>query len=210
MSEVGTYTAAAEAELAVENAALRRLRGAISTTIEFIAKEYRAPALEPEGEWLAPEARPVHAALCAALTSSPGPYCDGIYVASRASVPERAAEWRRLRDQGWPIVATWIDEAGEGETGDFGELWARIQREVTGAAALIVYAEPGDFPLKGALVEVGMALAAGVPVYAVLPGVELEPRSMRPAGSWLAHPGVAIVPNLAGALAAIIARKGGE
>lgn len=134
----------------------------------------------------------------------------GIYVASRASVPERAAEWRRLRDHGWPIVASWIDEAGEGETGDFAELWARIQREVTGAAALIVYAEPGDFPLKGALVEVGMALAAGVPVYAVLPGVVLEPRSMRPAGSWLAHPGVAVVPNLAGALAAIIARKGGE
>lgn len=114
----------------------------------------------------------------------------GIYVASRASVPGRAAMWRRLRGEGWPIVSTWIDEAGEGETGDFGELWARIAREVTGAAGLVLYAEPGDLPLKGALVEVGMALAAGLPVVAILPGVVLEPRSMRPVGSWLAHPNV--------------------
>jgi hypothetical protein len=112
----------------------------------------------------------------------------GIYVASRASLPERGAMWRALRASGVPIVSSWIDEDGEGATDDFGGLWERICREVTGAAALILYAEPGDFPLKGAYIEAGMALAAGVPVYAVLPGVDLEPRSMRPVGSWLMHP----------------------
>lgn len=112
----------------------------------------------------------------------------GIYIASRASLPERAAKWRALRAAGVPIISSWIDEDGEGATGDFCELWARIGREVTCASALILYAEPDDFPLKGALIEVGMALASGVPVIAVLPGVELEPRSMRPVGSWLAHP----------------------
>lgn len=120
----------------------------------------------------------------------------GIYVASRASVLERGAMWRALRAGGVPIAASWIDEDGEGATGDFGELWGRICREVTGATALILYAEPSDFPLKGAYIEVGMALAAGVPVYAVLPGVQLEPRSMRPVGSWLLHPLVEIAPSV--------------
>ena len=124
----------------------------------------------------------------------------GICVASRASVPERGAMWRRLRAEGWPIISTWIDEDGEGETGDFGELWHRIEREVTTASRLVFYAEPDDLPLKGALIEAGMALAAGVPVYAVLPGVQLEPRSMRPVGSWLAHPNVKIVDSIEAAL----------
>ncbi len=96
--------------------------------------------------------------------------------------------WRKLRSCGWPITSTWIDEDGEDQTGDFAELWARIMREVTSSAALVLYDETGDFPLKGALIEVGMALAAGVPVFAVLPGIALAPRSMRPVGSWLAHP----------------------
>lgn len=111
-----------------------------------------------------------------------------VYVASRASIPERVQYWRLLRRLGWPIASTWIDEAGSGETEDLGELWTRIGREVTGSAGLILYVEPADFPLKGALVEVGMALAAGVPVVVVAPGVDVEPRSSRPIGSWMMHP----------------------
>jgi hypothetical protein len=114
----------------------------------------------------------------------------GVYVASRASLPERAAMWRRLRSEGWPIVSTWIDEAGPGETEDMGGLWVRVAREVTGSAGLILYVEPGDFPLKGALVEVGMALAIGRPVVVVAPSVEVDPRSGRPIGSWVRHPRV--------------------
>lgn len=125
----------------------------------------------------------------------------GIYVASRASVPERAAMWRRLRDEGAPIVSTWIDEAGEGETADLSELWERVAREVRSAAALVLYAERDDFPLKGAYIEVGMALALGRPVYVVLPGVELESRSCRPTGSWVRHPTVTICATVEEAMA---------
>jgi hypothetical protein len=113
-----------------------------------------------------------------------------VYVASRASIPERGAMWRALRAEGHNIVSSWIDEDGEGQTADFGDLWERICKEVTTADRLVLYVEPDDFPLKGAFIEVGMALAAGVPVFVVAPGVKIEPRSMRPIGSWMRHQNV--------------------
>ncbi|MBK3780429.1 hypothetical protein G3A43_09340 [Paraburkholderia aspalathi] len=126
----------------------------------------------------------------------------GIYGASRASLPARAAMWRYLRDvEGWAIVSSWIDEAGEGETASFAELWTRIEREVRGAERLVLYVEGTDFPLKGGLVEVGIALSAGVKVFVVAPGVEIEARSCRPVGSWIHHPLVRVVPDMAAALA---------
>lgn len=120
----------------------------------------------------------------------------GYYVASRASIPERSAMWRSFRSDGLPITSTWIDEAGPGETSDFAELWSRITNEVSRSEALIFYAEPDDFPLKGALIEVGIAIGQGIPVLACLPGVELHGRTLRPVGSWLCHPLVTQVPHL--------------
>lgn len=127
----------------------------------------------------------------------------GIYVASRASNPARPAMWRALRAAGWPIVSSWIDEAGEGQTEDFTELWERIGEEIRSSAGLIVYAEPEDFPLKGAYLEAGIALGAGLPVAVVLPGVQLEPRTDRPMGSWIRHPGVQMCATLEEARAAV-------
>jgi hypothetical protein len=127
----------------------------------------------------------------------------GVYVASRASVPARSEMWRRLRSEGFPIISTWIDEAGEGETQDFGELWTRIAREIASARGLVLYAEPGDFPLKGALIEVGLALGMGKPVGVVLPGVELDGRTLRPVGSWFSHHLVCGYETVEGALIAL-------
>lgn len=110
------------------------------------------------------------------------------YVASRASVPARPAMWRLLRASGWQITSTWIDEAGEGETADFTELWARVGMEIDAADALVLYAEKSDFPLKGALIEIGMALGMGKPVYVCLPDIVLDARTDRPVGSWVRHP----------------------
>ena len=123
-----------------------------------------------------------------------------IYVASRASIPARAAMWRDLRATGAMIVSTWIDEDGEGETVCFTELWERIEQEIRSADRLVLYVEAKDFPLKGALIEVGMALAMGKRVFVVAPGVTLHPRSMRPLGSWAAHPGVSFVDTVQQAL----------
>lgn len=104
--------------------------------------------------------------------------------------------WRDYRWHGFPIISTWIDEAGEGETADMSELWSRISSEVASANALVIYIEPQDLPLKGALIEVGMALALGKSVFAVMPGFVLESPSLRPVGSWLRHPLVTISPAL--------------
>ncbi|MGG7519648.1 hypothetical protein ACQ3G6_17370 [Allorhizobium undicola] len=91
----------------------------------------------------------------------------GVYIASKTRHADR---WRKLRDKlGEPVISTWIDEAGVGETSDFADLWRRCILEASTAQVLIVYMEPGEV-LKGAWVEVGAALASGVQVLAV--GIE--------------------------------------
>lgn len=110
------------------------------------------------------------------------------YVASRASLPERPAMWRKLRDGGVQITSSWIDEAGEEQSACLTDLWRRIAAEVSACQFLILYVEPDDFPLKGALIEVGMALGTGKRILVVAPEVDLEPRSLRPLGSWALHP----------------------
>lgn len=108
---------------------------------------------------------------------------SGIYVASRV---KQAEVWKAYRARGWKINASWIDEAGEGETADFGDLWERIRGEIARSHTLVFYAAGvEDFPFKGALVEVGMALAMGKPVLVALENVTLDGRTMRPVGSWL-------------------------
>ncbi|MBP2232477.1 hypothetical protein J2847_005806 [Azospirillum agricola] len=125
----------------------------------------------------------------------------GVYIASRASIPERAAEWRRLRDvDGHHIVTSWIDEAGPGQTANFAELWLRIEREIAGAERLVLYAEAGDFPLKGAIAEAALAIANRIPVIIVAPGVKVEVPAYGPFGSWAAHPLVSFADSMAAAL----------
>lgn len=83
-----------------------------------------------------------------------------IYVASKT---KHAPMWKQLRDEGFPIVSSWIDEAGLEETLDWNDLWSRCINEASTATTLIVYVLPGEI-LKGALVEVGAALSHNVPI----------------------------------------------
>jgi hypothetical protein len=120
----------------------------------------------------------------------------GIYVASRTY---HADMWKEWRTKGFNIISSWIDEASEGETDSFHELWERIATEVSQARALVFYARWQDFPLKGAFVEVGMAFM-NKPIIVCLPGVDLEGRTMRPVGSWMLHESVTRVDNVKEAL----------
>ncbi len=99
---------------------------------------------------------------------SPAPETNkrGIYIASKTKHADR---WRLLRDAGLPITSTWIDEAGAGESGDLSDLWRRCILEASTASVLVLYREPDDV-LKGGWVELGAALACGVPVFAI--GIE--------------------------------------
>jgi len=129
----------------------------------------------------------------------------GIYIASRT---HRAAKWRRLRDiEGWQITSSWIDEAGTGESTDIGNLWSRVEGEIARSKLLILYVEMGDFPLKGALIEVGMAIATPIPICIVAPGVVLDPISFRPLGSWVRHPRISFCDTMAEAQALCQGRK---
>lgn len=86
----------------------------------------------------------------------------GVYIASKAKY---AREWLAMRDNGYPIISTWIDEADEGEPGDWPDLWSRCVSEASSAKSLVVICRDGD-TLKGAWVEVGAALGAGKTVFA--------------------------------------------
>jgi len=99
-----------------------------------------------------------------ALAQPPVPHKRGIFIASKTKHADR---WRFLRDKiGEPIISTWIDEAGAGESNDLADLWRRCILEASTAELLILYREPEDV-LKGGWVELGAALASGVTVFAV-------------------------------------------
>ena len=112
-----------------------------------------------------------------------------IYIASRV---KHAPKWRKYRaSSGAAIISSWIYEAEEGQTSDLSELWARIRDEISLSSVLVFYAEADDFPLKGALVEVGIAMALRIPIRVVTPGVCLD-KNCRPVGSWMRHKSVQV------------------
>jgi hypothetical protein len=86
-----------------------------------------------------------------------------VYMASKIV---HAPKWRALRDAGYRIISTWIDEAGPGESKDLADLWSRCIREASTADLLVAYREPGEV-LKGAFIEIGAALARGRLVHLV-------------------------------------------
>jgi hypothetical protein len=82
-----------------------------------------------------------------------------IYIASKTA---HAASWLKLRSQRTDIqvTSTWIDEAGEGQTADYSELAQRCLKEVAESDFILLYCAENEI-LKGALIEVGAALALG-------------------------------------------------
>lgn len=95
---------------------------------------------------------------------------ERIYIASKIT---HASKWRDLRDDGWPIISTWIDEAGEGQSKSLGDLTDRCIAEAISCTHFILYSEPGEI-LKGALLECGAALANAVPVFCVGDGPSIS------------------------------------
>lgn len=99
----------------------------------------------------------------AALSTPANDLRPAVYVASKT---KHAHEWKTKRSNGYPIISTWIDESGVGETLDWPDLWSRCIAEASNCSALVLVCREGDV-LKGAWAEAGAALASGNPVYAV-------------------------------------------
>jgi len=85
-----------------------------------------------------------------------------IYTASKTM---HADKWRALRRE-HDVTASWVDEAGEGQSVDYSELAARCITDIERADFLLLYCEPGE-SLKGTLIEAGIALAFGKEVRCV-------------------------------------------
>jgi len=96
--------------------------------------------------------------------------------------------WQALRSSGIQVTATWIDEAGEGQTASYAELADRCIREVAQADAVLLYCAPGE-TLKGALIEVGAALALGKRVFCVGDCPSLS-RVFKAHPLWSSHPSI--------------------
>lgn len=118
--------------------------------------------------------------------SQPHPESMVFYVASRASLPERVEMWREFRRR-WPVNSTWIDHTAESGV-PMADLWKRIAGEIRECTALLLFLSVHDLPLKGSLVEVGMALACGKPVRVVCPDVQCRQDLLPIMGSWMDHP----------------------
>jgi hypothetical protein len=118
----------------------------------------------------------------------------GIYVASKTW---HAGMWCKLRAKGYPIASSWIDtvdDAGFDHVGNNIEsLWLKILAQdlsLHNCRGVVLYATKSDFPLRGALIEVGMALALGHRIAVVMSDYQIDPRNYQPLGSWFMHPAV--------------------
>lgn len=98
---------------------------------------------------------------------------SSIYFASKT---RHAQRWVALRATGLEISSTWIDEAGKGQSISWSDLWGRTFSEIKQSKALVFYGEEGEVQ-EGTLVEIGAAIASGIPVFWVGPEVSTVRRS---------------------------------
>jgi len=125
-----------------------------------------------------------------------------VYFASKLTYARRL--WELALKWNLETTSRWLSQAdlelkGSPSTEEFGIFWLVDEEDVRRSDALIVYGEADDI-LKGALVEVGMAIALGKLVICVGASSSF--------GSWTNHPLVLIAPSLEGAVKLIRLRFG--
>ena len=125
-----------------------------------------------------------------------------IYPCSKTKYADMWKDFRsKQKELGIEIIGTWIDQAGANETDDLTRLWLNISGEVSYADVLVLYAPTLEsFPLKGALIEAGMALGHCNAVHVVCGDLELTGRTLSPLGSWICHPEVTLFQSVQDAL----------
>ena len=89
-----------------------------------------------------------------------------VYFASKV---KHYQKWIAFSHPQIAVSSTWMHHAYN--VRDWPEHWARIIAEIDNSDFLIAYHEPGETP-KGALIEIGLAMARGIPIYAINFGSE--------------------------------------
>jgi hypothetical protein len=168
-------------------------RGGIGNELEGVDQETRTGIVDALAE--------IIRVACSPAVPATGAR-PAFYVASRASNLDRPRMWAQVRARhGYHFTSTWVDIALAGTALDLTDLWTDIAAEIAACDCLVLYVAPEDFPLKGAFVEVGMALALGKAVRVVAPGVVLDPVDCKPLGSWAKHPLVEFASTVEAAMA---------
>jgi hypothetical protein len=122
-----------------------------------------------------------------------------VYVASKA---KHAAWWQALRSAGLDIVATWIDwphnhDRTEPSAADWSDHWQKCIQQASSCDVFLLHAMEDEVQ-RGALVELGAALATGRKVFIVSPYD----------WSWNNHPNVAVFKTLSDAVGALAGKVG--
>jgi len=92
-----------------------------------------------------------------------------------------APRFRQLRDElGFPVNARWIDLDSLHPIVVYQKdlLWQMCLEDVTQSDFLLLYCGDESEEQRGALVEIGMALAAGKPIYAIGHCKSIRPNSI--------------------------------
>jgi hypothetical protein len=118
-----------------------------------------------------------------------------VYVASKA---KHAGWWQALRASGLDICATWVDwpfnhNGCEPSPADWAEHWQKCVDQAATCDVLLLHAIDGEVQ-RGALIELGAALATNRKVFIVSPYD----------WSWKHHPAVTVFSSLADAIKALI------
>lgn len=122
-----------------------------------------------------------------------------IYMASKA---RHAPMWIGLRNEGWNIISKWIDVWEKGAIEDWSSHWEGCIHEAARAQFTIAFVLRGE-DMKGALVEVGAALAWNRTVIFVGETDYLAEKRY----TMFEHPLVVTMSSLDGALAYIEQRR---
>lgn len=121
-----------------------------------------------------------------------------LYVASKMDHRGLFKDLRRKwRAQGVQIVSSWIDAGPNHDRLTplaYAGAWIDNYREITAAKAVLCYGEARDGPLRGALVEAGIAMGQHKPV------VIVGPIDFTSWGTWQYHPLVHFCINLEASL----------
>jgi hypothetical protein len=77
-----------------------------------------------------------------------------------------APKWIKLRDEGLPIISSWLNTHKIGEVRDWQGYWYDRIAEVTNSDFLIIYKEKNEI-FQHSLIDLGAALAHYIPVLSV-------------------------------------------